>query len=118
MGLLDEIIRMTPRSDPRLDPLLLLRHQVEVDEKQMEEAQQAIAEYEEAYNKLTAPANRIGVFLEHLDPETVQIALGDQEYIANLDPELRPRSKNRHSREGQRPLQSSGTLGRIRADRW
>ena len=88
MGLLDELIRMTPRSDPRLDHLLLLRHQVEVDEKQMEEAQKVIAEFEEAYNKLTSPANRIGVFLEKLDEETVQIALGDQEYIANLDPKL------------------------------
>ena len=88
MGLLDQIIRMTPRSDPRLDHLLLLRHQIEVDEKQMEEAQKVLAEFEEAYNKLTAPANRIGVFLEQLDEETVQIALGDQEYIANVDPKM------------------------------
>src|SRR5687767_15456633 len=78
MGLLDELIRMTPRSDARLDHLLLLRHQVEVDEKQMEEAQKVIAEFEEAYNELTSPANRIGVFLEKLDEETAQIALGEQ----------------------------------------
>lgn len=90
IGLLNEIIRMTPRSDARLDYLMLLRHQLETDEKQLEEAQQLIAEFEEAYNKLTAPANRIGVFLGKLDDEsgTVQIALGDQEYIAQVDPKL------------------------------
>src|SRR5215470_8888107 len=88
-GLLNEIIRMTPRNDPRLDHLLLLRHQLEVDETQLEEAQKVIAEFEEAYTKLTSPANRIGVFLSYLEnPDTVQIALGDQEYIANVDPKL------------------------------
>src|ERR1051325_1728054 len=89
LGLLNEVIRMTPRNDPRLDHLLLLRHQLEVDENQLDEAQKVIAEFEEAYSKLTAPANRIGVFLSYLDdPDTVQIALGDQEYIANVDPKL------------------------------
>src|SRR5437870_7170756 len=63
IGLLNEIIRMTPRNDPRLDYLLLLRHQLETDENQLEEAQAVIQEYEEAYTKLTSPANRIGVFL-------------------------------------------------------
>src|SRR5579862_708631 len=107
IGLLNEIIRMTPRNDPRLDYLLLLRHQLETDEKQLEEAQKVIAEFEEAYNKLTSPANRIGVFLGAIEkeeeprktsgrflsltpttpPETakvVRIALGEQEYIANV----------------------------------
>src|SRR5438105_13965553 len=77
IGLLNEVIRMTPRNDPRLDHLLLLRHQLETDEHQLEEAQKVIAEFEEAYTKLTAPANRIGVFISHIDDDTVQIALGD-----------------------------------------
>src|SRR5205809_970238 len=88
IGLLNEIIRMTPRTDPRLDHLLLLRHQLETDENQLEEAQKVIAEFEDAYNKLTSPANRIGVFLSRIDDETAQIALGDQEYIANIDPKM------------------------------
>jgi len=93
IGLLTEIIRMTPRNDPRLDYLLLLRHQLETDEKQFEEAQKIIAEFEEAYNKLTSPANRIGVFLGRMDEkgDVVQIAIGDQEYIANVDPKLEER---------------------------
>jgi proteasome-associated ATPase len=89
LGILQEIIRMTPRTDPRLDYLLLLRHQLETDETQIEEAQKVIAEFEEAYNKLTSPANRIGVFISREEEsENVQIALGDQEYIATVDPKL------------------------------
>src|SRR5258706_10261677 len=89
IGLLNEVIRMTPRSDPRLDHLLLLRHQLETDENQLEEAQKVIAEFEDAYTKLTSPANRIGVFLSQIDDDTAQIALGDQEYIANIDPKMK-----------------------------
>ena len=89
LSILQEIVRMTPRNDPRLDYLLLLRHQLETDETQLEEAQKVITEFEEAYNKLTSPANRIGVFIS-MEEETghVQIALGDQEYIASVDPKL------------------------------
>ncbi len=108
LWMLDEVIRMTPRNDPRLGVLLALREQIETDEAMMDEARKVIAEFEEAYNKLTAPANRIGVFLgkvapeekpkprsrfgrpqtEEPQPEMVRIALGDQEYIANVDPKL------------------------------
>src|SRR5438270_5268815 len=67
--MLDEVIRMTPRNDPRLGVLLALREQLETDEAMMDEARKVIAEFEEAYNKLTAPANRIGVYLGGVEPE-------------------------------------------------
>ena len=90
LSLLSDIIRMTPRNDPRMDYLMLLRHQIQTDEHQMEEARNVIAEYEEAYHKLTSPANRIGVLLrQEEDGGTVQIALGDQEYIALVDPKMK-----------------------------
>ncbi|MCS6775193.1 MAG: AAA family ATPase [Chthonomonadaceae bacterium] len=110
LWLLDEIIRMTPRNDVRLGYMLTLREQLEADEAMMEEAKKVIAEFEEAYAKLTAPANRIGVYLgrpapaekkprprprfgQTQEPEekadnVVRIAVGDQEYIANVDPRL------------------------------
>lgn len=110
LWLLDEIIRMTPRNDVRLGYLTALREQIETDEAMMEEAKKVIAEFEEAYTKLTSPANSIGVFLGKIEPEkkpkprrrfgmppeqepekpalTVRIALGDKEYIANVDPKL------------------------------
>lgn len=85
----DELLGMTSPSDSKYQYLLLLRHQLEVDERQMQEAQKVIAEYDEAYNKLTAPANRIATFLGTVEGEdTVQIALGDTEFISNVDPKL------------------------------
>lgn len=108
LWILDEILRMTPRSDSRIAYLMALREQLETDEAMLEEAKKVIAEFEEAYNKLTAPANRIGVFLGKIEaPESkkprrrfgqvleeeppqnyVRIALGDQEYITNVDPKI------------------------------
>lgn len=109
LWLLDEIIRMTSRNDPRMGYLLALREQLLQDEETMEQAKKVIEEFEEAYNKLTSPANRIGVFLGKVEPQAkpqpktrrrsqeaepekpdmvVRIAIGDQEYIANVDPKL------------------------------
>jgi proteasome-associated ATPase len=89
LAILEEIMRIAPRDDLRLRQLLrLLQHQLEVDEQQMQEAMQAIQEYEEAYQKLTSPANRIGVFLGQPDEGVAMVALGDSEYYANIDPKL------------------------------
>ena len=89
LAVTDELLSMTSPSDQKYQYLLLLRHQLEVDERQSQEAQKVIAEYDEAYNKLTAPANRIATYMGEIDGEdTVQIALGDGEFIANVDPKL------------------------------
>jgi proteasome-associated ATPase len=102
-ALLDEILQQVPPDEEALRQyLLLLRHQLEVDEQQFGEAQQALVEFEEAYEKLTQPANRIGVYLglppagkgkkkkstSTEDQQTALIAIGDQEYIVNIDPQL------------------------------
>lgn len=106
--ILDEIIRVTPRNDNRLGYLFTLREQLETDESMMEEARKVIGEYEEAYSKLTAPANKIGVYLGEVEmprkkpigykfldsplnskgDRVVRVALGDQEYITNVDPKI------------------------------
>lgn len=89
IAVVDELLSMTSPSDSKYQYLLLLRHQLETDERQMQEAQKFIAEYEEAYDKLTAPANRIATFLGEIEgEETVQVSLGDGEFIANVDPKL------------------------------
>jgi proteasome-associated ATPase len=108
-ALLDEILQTYPPGDARARQyLLLLRHQIEVDENQFEEARQALAEFEEVYNKLTQPANRIGVYIARLNEgdgaknkkrklpfgqaaqpqENHLIAVGDQEFIVGADPML------------------------------
>ena len=90
LSVLDELLQMTSPSDSRYQYLLLLRHQLEVDERQMQEAGKALAEFEQAYDKLTSPANRIATFLAEMEDEadTALIALGDGEFIANIDPKL------------------------------
>jgi proteasome-associated ATPase len=86
VAVIDEILRVTPRADPRLERLLHLRQQLLADERQMEEVRTALGEYEDAYNRLTAPANRLGVLMELLDEgERALIALGDQEYLVAVD---------------------------------
>ncbi|MER3465692.1 MAG: peptidase, partial [Armatimonadota bacterium] len=47
-----------------------------------------IAEYEAAYEKLTSPANRVGVFLSLLEEGIALIAVGDTEFVASVDPNL------------------------------
>ncbi|HEY0074360.1 MAG TPA: AAA family ATPase, partial [Abditibacteriaceae bacterium] len=110
-ALLDEILMSYPHSDARARQyLLLLRHQLETDENQFEEARQALEEFEEVYNKLTQPANRIGVYIHKIDEagpkpkkkklpweklgepkesgESHMVAVGDQEFIVGADPML------------------------------
>ncbi|MBI3909816.1 MAG: AAA family ATPase [Armatimonadetes bacterium] len=89
LSLLDRILQSATNEDPRVRQyLLLLRHQLEVDERQFQEAQKLIAEYEEAYQKLTSPANRVGTFLGLLEESVASVALGDVEFISNIDPKL------------------------------
>lgn len=89
LSIVDELLSMTSPSDSKYQYLLLLRHQLETDERQLQDAAKVIAEFEDAYTKLTAPANRIATFLDDIEGENVvHIALGDQEFIANVDPKL------------------------------
>jgi len=89
--LLDRILGMADGQDPRLvNHLLLLRRQVETDERQMDEAREALAEYEEAYQKLTAPANRVATFLGRGEDGLATVALGDAEYVVQVDPKVDP----------------------------
>ena len=110
-GLVDEILSHFPPDDPRARQyLLLLRHQLQVDAQQFEEAQAALQEFEEVYEKLTQPANRIGVFLgpspKSLDDEEADsyqtIAVGDQEYIVTVDPKLMEKLGERRFEIGTR----------------
>ncbi|MFA4030330.1 MAG: hypothetical protein GDYSWBUE_001996 [Candidatus Fervidibacterota bacterium] len=87
-ALLDEILMQTSENDRRYRLLLLLRHQLEVDERQLEEARRVIEQFQEVYEKLTSPANRIGTFLGSPEKGIAHIAVGDAEYYANIDPNL------------------------------
>lgn len=94
LDLLDKIAEAAPPENQRLQNYIAaLRTALASESTKQEEAAQLLAEYEEAYNKLTAPANRLGVFLEWLSEEETEdrlalIALGDQEYVAQVDPKV------------------------------
>lgn len=86
LAILDEVLKQTPINDPRYNLLEMLQHQLHVDEKQFREAQELLEEYNEAYEKLTSPANRIATYLGPADEDRAYIALGDAEYFTNVDP--------------------------------
>ena len=89
LALVDRILTTAPSDDPRLvNMLLLLRHQLETDEEQFAEAQKLLGEYEEAYQKLTSPANRVGTYLGPSPDGHSSVAMGDTEFICDIDPKL------------------------------
>lgn len=97
--LLDRLEGLAPRDDAKLtNTIAALRVSVEQSEREVESMRERLAEFEEAYQKLTAPANRIGIFLRHLNGEQVLIALGDTEYVALVDPALDPKTLTPGSR--------------------
>lgn len=75
--------------DPKLRATIFaLRQEVAKLERRAESDQEAIDQLQQAYEKLVAPANRIGVFLKHLDDGLVLVAQGSQEYVAEVDPKV------------------------------
>ena len=92
--LIDKIYEQAPKDDPRLQNYLAaLERSLASEAKEREESARILAEYEEAYNKLTAPANRIGVFLnwiEDADQKFAMIAVGDTDFVAHVDPKVDP----------------------------
>ena len=90
--LIEKIQEQAPKDDPRLQNYITaLERSVAADDKDREETARVIAEYEEAYNKLTSPANRIGLFLHWIEAKEgdhAWIAVGDTEFVAQVDPKV------------------------------
>lgn len=86
--IVSELLAATPPTDARYPFLLLLRDKAERSDKQAEEANEVIAQYEAAYEKLTKPANRIVTYLGPIDGNLHLIVAGDQEFVCELDPSV------------------------------
>lgn len=98
--ILGRIVDAVPPADPKLSNLVseLGAELGRIEQEQAEQSEQ-LEKFAEAYEKLTAPANRLGVYLEPHDDDTALIALGETEYLAKLDPKLdRPKELVRGSR--------------------
>lgn len=89
LTILDKIAEQAPPDDARLQNLLAaLRQALEGEAQDNENVRKLIEEYEDAYTKLTSPANRVGVFLQWLEDKQALVALGDTEFVATVDPKL------------------------------
>jgi proteasome-associated ATPase len=110
LELLDRVAEQAPKENQRLHNYLsALRGSLQQDEKAQLEQEQILAQFQDAYQKLTAPANRLAIFLDWLDepdksdevvtieeaaegdapkPRLALISLGDQEYVVQVDPKL------------------------------
>ncbi|MDX2066329.1 MAG: AAA family ATPase [Fimbriimonadaceae bacterium] len=89
--LLDRIVAASPPDNVRLQNYVnALRNELETDARRQQQLREQLAEYEAAYEKLTAPANRIGTFLDWLDLDAslALISAGDTEYAAKVDDKL------------------------------
>jgi len=94
--LMGRIREQAPKDDSRLQNYLTaLADQLRREEEKRIENQKILQEYEEAYAKLTAPANKIAIFLKFLDAEEgadklpyALISLGDTEFVCEVDPKL------------------------------
>jgi proteasome-associated ATPase len=103
LELLERLAEVAPKDNQRLqNTLAALRTALVAESREREEAEKLLSEYEDAYNKLTAPANRLGVFLQWLEEEEKDtlalIAVGDQEFVAQVDPKLEPEKLSTGSR--------------------
>lgn len=122
--LVDKIEEHAGREDVKLSAYLsALRDGLNKSTRQKQEQEEALAKYEEAYEKLTSPANRVGVFLRHLEDGQVLVVLGEQEYVALVDPKfdkpdalqpgVRVKLNDAYAVVGLMPESETGTIVRV-----
>jgi len=88
VGSIDRLIAMSAEGDPRRYELFRLRQQVQERELTLQEAKAAIEKMEDVLKKVTAPANRIGVYLGSPKKGIAHVAVGGSDYYTNIDPRL------------------------------
>jgi proteasome-associated ATPase len=91
--ILQRIEQELPRDNPRLRSYMsALRESLEADSRQIAARQEELDQFKQAYEKLTQPANRIGVFLKWIEDangeKNALILLGDSDYVVKFDPNL------------------------------
>ena len=87
---LDFLVSSLPAGDPLRRTLVDLRREIAEQREILQDAREAIEKLEEVVRKVTAPANRIGVFLGSPNRETAHIVVGGADYYCNVDPRIGP----------------------------
>lgn len=126
LEMLDLIEEQVPVDNSRLRTYVgALRETLEAEERDTEQKNEELAQYRAAYEKLTQPANRIGVFLKWTDTDLGKmplILLGDSEYIVTYDPTIkeeslllgtRVRLNEAYAIVGLAPLTDQGPIVRV-----
>ena len=86
--LVNQLLYIT-ENDDQLRPILMqLRRSIMEDEVDFNEAREIIEQLQEAVDKLTAPANRIGTLIGLTSQETAHVIVGGTEYYTNIDSNL------------------------------
>jgi proteasome-associated ATPase len=122
LSIIDQILMTMDEKDKRRPLLYQLRRQLQEDEITFEEARRSIIELENALEKVTAPANRVGTLLSPPKDGVAYIQVGGAEYYANLDARIHEDSLKVGTRVlvndafavvGDMGESPSGTVGKI-----
>ncbi|MEE3262047.1 MAG: AAA family ATPase [Candidatus Latescibacterota bacterium] len=90
LALVDQILMTVPERDPSRPLLYQLRRLLLEREITFQEARRTLVELEGALEKVTAPANRVGIFLGSPKDGIANVWAGGSEYYANIDSRLDP----------------------------
>ncbi len=90
LRLVDQVLLSLPERDPARPLVYQLRRQLLEREITFQEARRALVELETALEKVTAPANRVGIFLGSPKEGVATVFVGGSEYYANIDPRVNP----------------------------
>ena len=94
----DQVIRALMPGDPIRAELIALREGIADQQQIVVDARQMIEKLEEVIKKVTAPANRIGIFLDSPSRDTAHIVVGGSDYFCNVDPRIRLRDLKKGTR--------------------
>lgn len=88
LELIDECLATLPDDDPRQKLLYRIRHRLLQDEVAHQQRDAELQKLTGVVEKLTAPANRIGMLLDIPSEGASRILVGGAEYYANVDPRV------------------------------
>ena len=88
LRLVDQLLALAPDRDSGRPLLYQLRRQLMDREISYQEARRAAVEFETALEKVTAPANRVGIFLGMPSEGIATVYVGGSEYYTNVDPRV------------------------------
>ena len=88
LRLVDHLLALAPDRDASRPLLYRLRRELMEQEITFQEARRTLVELESALEKVTAPSNRVGIFLGSPKEGIATIYVGGSEYYANVDPRV------------------------------